>query len=100
MKKPDDIDALDKQIKKFKQKERLNKIDEQKEPEYSSAATGFQISTELLAGVAIGAAIGYVFDNVFNSAPWCLAIFTILGGVAGMLNIYKTFKVDDKDVKE
>ena len=100
MKKPDDIEALDKKIKDFKKKEIKEKKEAEKEPEYSSAAAGFQISTELLAGVAIGAAIGYVLDKTFNTAPWLLAIFTIFGGAAGVLNIYKTFKVDDTNVKE
>ena len=96
MNKPNDIKALDKKIKDFKKKEIKEKKEAEKEPEYSSAAAGFQISTELLAGVAIGAAIGYVLDKTFNTAPWLLAIFTIFGGAAGVLNIYKTFKVDDK----
>ena len=100
MKKPDDINELDKKIKKFKQKELKIEIEAQKEPEYSSAAAGFQISVELLSGVVIGAAVGYVLDKVFGTAPWLLAIFTIFGGAAGVLNIYKTFKVDDKDIKE
>lgn len=97
MNKPDDIKELDKKIKKFKQKEKKAEKEALEEPEYSSAAAGFQISTELLAGVAIGASIGYVLDKMFNLTPWLMAIFTIFGGAAGVLNIYKTFKADDKD---
>ena len=100
MKKPDDIAALDKKIKQFKQKELEQQNNTQNEPEYSSAAAGFQISTELLSGIVIGASIGYLLDKIFNTAPWMLAIFTIFGGAAGVLSIYKTFRADDKNSKE
>ncbi len=100
MKTPKDIESLDKKIKKFKKQEMLNQTNNNAEPEYSSATAGFQISAELLSGVVIGAAIGYVLDNVFNTAPWLLAIFIIFGGAAGVLNIYKTFKVNDRDIQE
>ena len=96
MNKPEDIKALDKKIQDFKKREKIENQDVSDEPEYSSAAAGFQISTELLAGIVIGLSMGYVLDKFFNTAPWLLAIFTIFGGAAGVLNIYKTFKVDDK----
>ena len=72
----------------------------QNKPEYSYVAAGFQISTELLSGIVIGASIGYLLDKIFNISPWMFAIFTIFGGAAGTLSIYKTFRADDKDSKE
>ena len=81
MNPPDDISNLDKKIQKFKKQDLDDQINAQNEPEYSSAAVGFQISTELLAGVVIGAAIGYVLDKMFNTMPWLLALFTIFGGI-------------------
>lgn len=70
MKKPKDIKALDRKIEEFKTR---NKISSEKEDtenrEYSRGAIGFQISTELLAGVLIGAGIGYLIDAFFGTAP-------------------------------
>ena len=100
IKKTDDIKNLDKKIAAFKKEEQEAQSEAQNDTEYSSAAAGFQISTELLAGVIIGAAIGFVFDKLFNTTPWLLAIFTIFGGAAGLLNIYKTFKAENRNNEE
>ena len=75
MNKPEDIKALDKKIQDFKKREKIENQDGNDEPEDSSAAAGFQISTELLAGIIIGLSIGYVLDKFLNTAPWLLAIF-------------------------
>lgn len=100
IKKPDDIKSLDEKIATFKKQEQIEQAENQNNTEYSSAAAGFQISTELLAGVLIGVAIGYVFDKMFNTTPWLLVIFTIFGGAAGLLNIYKTFKAENRTNEE
>lgn len=98
MKKPKEIQALDERIKKFKRKTRqASRREAEEERDYSRAGIGFQISTELLAGVLVGAAIGYFLDGLFNTAPWLLALFTIFGGAAGILSIYRTFKAPNNE---
>lgn len=92
MKEKQDINELEQKIKKFQKKEALKQKIPDEERETFGAATGFQMSVELISGVLVGAAIGYFIDLVFNFAPWGLAAFTILGGAAGFLNIYKTSK--------
>lgn len=97
MKKPKDIKALDRKIEDFKLRNKIQSDSANAENnEYSRGAVGFQISAELLAGVLVGAGIGYLIDAFFNTAPWFLAIFTILGGAAGILSIYRTFKAENK----
>ncbi len=100
MKEPEDIKKLNAKINEFKQ-EHLNSKGSATSPSVSSArtVTGLQISAELIAGVLVGAGIGYLIDNLFNIRPWGLAVFLIFGGLAGILNIYKTFKSND-DNKE
>lgn len=93
MKQTEEIKDLDKRIKGFKAKhhKRTQKsLAEQKT--YTNAGFGYQISVELIAAVLLGAAIGYFLDGVFHSKPLCLALFTIFGGAAGFLNIYRAFK--------
>lgn len=96
MTEPEDIRKLNARIDEFKQQH----LDPDKKPQVKSAATahtvtGFQISAELIAGVLVGAGIGYLIDDIFNTRPWGLTVFLIFGGLAGILNIYKTFKSND-----
>lgn len=97
MKEPEDIKNINQRINDFKAAHLSSKhVPTEKQTDYSRTATGFQISTELLAGVLIGAGLGYLLDKVFSTQPWLMSIFIILGGAAGILNIYKAFKVEDK----
>ena len=92
-KKTKEIADLDQRISSFKQKSASHARQTAREQrDYSRAGVGFQISTVLLSGVLVGAAIGYFLDEVCGTKPWLLAIFTIFGGAAGILNIYRTFK--------
>jgi ATP synthase protein I len=44
---------------------------------------------ELVAGVAVGAAVGYGLDRWLDTKPWLLIVCFILGAVAGMMNVYR-----------
>lgn len=56
----------------------------------SALARGFRLSSELVAGVAVGAAIGWGFDYLLSTSPWGLIIFFLLGFVAGVINLMRT----------
>ena len=49
----------------------------------------YRVGTELLAGFLIGAGIGWTLDQWVNTTPLFLIIFFILGGVAGMYNLWR-----------
>ena len=52
-------------------------------------AKGFRLSTELVAGVVVGALIGWVLDRWLGISPWGLIVFLLLGFVAGVLNVMR-----------
>jgi ATP synthase protein I len=52
-------------------------------------AKGFRLSTELVAGVIVGAIIGWVFDRLTGLSPWGMIVFLLLGFVAGVLNVMR-----------
>jgi len=55
----------------------------------SAFAVGFRMSTELVAGVLIGALIGWLLDRWLGISPWGLIVFLLLGFAAGVLNVMR-----------
>ena len=55
----------------------------------SAIARGFRLSTELVAGVLLGAAFGWVLDHLLGISPWGLIVFLLLGFAAGVLNVMR-----------
>ena len=48
-----------------------------------------RVATELLAGLMIGAGIGWTIDQWLETTPWFLILFFLLGGAAGILNLWR-----------
>jgi ATP synthase protein I len=55
----------------------------------SAIARGFRLSTELVAGVLVGAVIGWLLDRWLGISPWGLIVFVLLGFAAGILNVMR-----------
>ena len=47
------------------------------------------MSTELVAGVVVGALIGWLLDRWLGISPWGLIVFLLLGFAAGVLNVMR-----------
>ena len=55
----------------------------------SALARGFRLSTELVAGVLVGAFIGWALDRWLGSSPWGMIVFLLLGFAAGVINVIR-----------
>lgn len=55
----------------------------------SAMARGFRLSTELVAGVLVGAMFGWLLDRWLGISPWGLIVFLLLGFAAGVLNVMR-----------
>jgi ATP synthase protein I len=53
-------------------------------------ALGFRLSSELIAGVIVGALIGWGIDHLLSTSPWGLIVFVLLGFTAGVVNVIRS----------
>lgn len=49
-----------------------------------------KLSSEFIAGIVIGAALGWVLDHFAGTSPWGLIVFLLLGFCAGVLNVLRS----------
>ena len=56
----------------------------------SAMALGFRLSSELIAGVIVGALLGWGFDHLLSTSPWGLIVFVLLGFIAGVVNVVRS----------
>ena len=73
--------------KKISKKNLYNKNDNT-----SSIGAAFKLSTEIVAAVANGTIIGFIFDETFGTKPWFILIFFFVGVVAGITNVISPAK--------
>jgi ATP synthase protein I len=56
----------------------------------SGYARGFRLSSELVAGVLVGAGLGWLIDRGLGISPWGLIVFLLLGFAAGVLGVMRS----------
>jgi ATP synthase protein I len=62
----------------------------------SAIARGFRLSTELVAGVLVGAFIGWALDRLLGISPWGMIVFLLLGFAAGVVNVMRAAGVSGR----
>ena len=63
----------------------------------SAMALGFRLSSELVAGVVVGAAIGWGVDRWLSTSPFGLIVFLLLGFTAGVVNVVRSAGVASRE---
>ena len=57
--------------------------------ESTGYALAFRLASEFVAGVLVGAALGWGLDHLAGTSPWGLIGFLLLGFCAGVLNVIR-----------
>ena len=74
--------------------ERRDDLDEVVErdgaPRSPGVAMAMRLASDFVAGVVVGAALGWGFDRLFDTSPWGLVVLLLLGFAAGLLNVVRS----------
>jgi ATP synthase protein I len=55
----------------------------------SPMGIGVRVGVELVSALAVSVAIGWGLDRWLGTRPWLLALFVLLGGAAGVANVWR-----------
>lgn len=58
-------------------------------PGLGPMGVGLRVGVELVAALVVGTAIGWGLDRWLGTTPWLLALFVLLGGAAGIANVWR-----------
>lgn len=57
----------------------------------SALAIGVRVGVEMVSALVVAVAIGWGLDWLFGTRPILIAVFVLLGGAAGVLNVWRMF---------
>lgn len=60
------------------------------EPPRQGFGLAMRLGADFVAGVLVGAALGWGVDRLFGTSPWGLIVFLLLGFAAGVLSIMRS----------
>jgi ATP synthase protein I len=55
----------------------------------SPMGIGVRVGVELVAAMAVAVAIGWGLDRWLGTTPWLVGVFVLLGGAAGVANVWR-----------
>jgi ATP synthase protein I len=93
---PDDDAALQRRLRDLQGKlQERRTAEEAAAPKQRGSGAGgmaqaLRLGSEFVAGVLVGAAIGWAVDRLFDISPWGLIVFLLLGFAAGVLNVLRS----------
>ena len=55
----------------------------------SALGIGLRVGIELVSALAVAVGIGWALDHWLHTTPVFIGVFVLLGGAAGVLNVYR-----------
>jgi ATP synthase protein I len=55
-----------------------------------ATAGAWRLASDFIAGVVLGVLLGWGFDHLFGTSPWGILVWSLLGLVAGTLNVLRS----------
>ncbi len=82
------LDRLSRDLE-AERRERAGAVERSRESGSGGYAQAFRMSSEFIAGVVVGAVLGWGLDRLAGTSPWGLIVFLLLGFGAGVLNVLR-----------
>jgi len=82
------LTSLDERLRTIQQAEQVRTATAQKKPD-KGYSQGNRVLTELIAGIAGGGLMGWLFDGWFGTKPWLLLVMLFLGIAVAFRNIIR-----------
>ena len=70
--------------------ESRDRKDNPKSAGMTGVGAALKLSSEFIAGIAVGVGIGWVIDRWAGTSPWGLIVFLLLGFGAAVLNVLRS----------
>ncbi|MEN8154807.1 MAG: AtpZ/AtpI family protein [Acidobacteriota bacterium] len=82
-------------------KKKITRLNEKENSDFNKKKLAAYSTLGLMfpASIVVGLFIGYFLDEIFNTSPVLLIIFTLYGIAAGFYNFFKIIKKYDKREK-
>jgi len=58
-------------------------------PQGNALGMGLRVGVELVSALAVAVAIGWYLDGWLGTKPFLLMLFVVLGGAAGVANVWR-----------
>ena len=89
-------ESLEARLKRLGEDIASKRVDVSDEAEVRSAesrkgyAAAMKLSSEFIAGIVVGAFLGYLLDHFAGTGPWGMIVLLLLGFCAGVLNVLRS----------
>ncbi len=66
-------------------------------PDFRRIAELSSLGLMLPSSIIVGLVFGYFLDRWLGTRPWLLLTFTVLGGVSGILSLFRALRKYDRE---
>ena len=63
---------------------------------FSPWGIGLRVGTELVSALVVAVVIGWALDRWLGTRPILMAVFVLIGGAAGVANVWRLFRTAPK----
>ena len=80
---------LSERIREFESRQKEAKRSNRAQLPSGGMALAGRVTTELVAGVVVGALFGWALDSWLGTTPTFMVVFFFIGSAAGMMNVWR-----------